>query len=140
MSSQKNNNVRTVWFYVALAICVVAMAISVVVFIIVGEETNTLESPNNQAQNGGVSDDLTGDDQFNSGDIDDVIPNEPTISRITFIMPVSGEILNDYSDTPVFNATLNRYSSHMAMDFSATIPIIDKSPIAPNFLFAPAPG
>ena len=26
------------------------------------------------------------------------------------------------------------------MDFSATIPIIDKSPIAPNFLFAPAPG
>ena len=57
----------------------------------------------------------------NFGDINDgdSIPNEPTISRITFIMPVAGEILNDFSDTPVFSTTLNRYSSHMAIDFSA---------------------
>ncbi len=121
MSSQKNINVKTVWFYVALAICVVAMAISVVVFLIVGDNSNTVDNSTNQTQNGGVSDNLGSGDQSNSGDINDgdLVPNEPTISRITFIMPVDGEILNDFSDTPVFSATLNRYSSHMAIDFSA---------------------
>lgn len=121
MSSQKNNNLRTVWFYVALAICIVAMVVSIIVFTIAGKESNSLQASNNQLQNGGNSDNFV-DDELNSGDANngELVPNEPTISRITFIMPVSGEIINDYSDTPVFSTTLNRYSSHMAIDFSAS--------------------
>ena len=121
MSSQKNNSVKTVWFYVALAICIVAMAISILVFVITGGEESAIKAPINQTQNNDVTDNLGSDDQFNSGDATDgdLVPNEPTISRVTFIMPVSGEIINDFSDTPVFSATLNRYSSHLAIDFSA---------------------
>ena len=34
-------------------------------------------------------------------------------------MPVNGTIAKDYSEVPVFNSTLNRYSSHEGIDFTA---------------------
>lgn len=44
----------------------------------------------------------------------------PVISTISFIMPVlNADYILDYSETMVFNSTLNRYSAHKAIDFFA---------------------
>ncbi len=45
---------------------------------------------------------------------------QPVVEPITFIMPVaSASSVADYTDTMVFNSTLNRYSAHLAIDFFA---------------------
>ena len=47
------------------------------------------------------------------------VPDEPVVKKVTFIMPVDGTLFKGYSEVPVFNSTLNRYSAHQALDFSA---------------------
>ena len=43
----------------------------------------------------------------------------PVIKEIKFVMPVNTSNVTEYSETMVFNSTLNRYSVHKAMDFMA---------------------
>ena len=48
------------------------------------------------------------------------IPDEPTedvVKQVVFVMPTNGAVVKSYTDTVVFNSTLNRYSKHTAIDF-----------------------
>ena len=47
-------------------------------------------------------------------------PSQPVVEPITFIMPVDNPTnVEYYSDTMVFNSTLNHYTAHLAIDFFA---------------------
>ncbi len=50
----------------------------------------------------------------------DTTPTQPVVEPITFIMPVANASnVEHYSNTMVFNATLNRFTSHLGVDFYA---------------------
>lgn len=118
MSSEKKKiPTKTLWFYVGFALLMVGMALSLVVYFVSVDETNAFVG-DNQTQTGNLDQGNVDDNQSgdNTGDIDDV---EPTLTNITFIMPVNGTISKDYSEVPVFNSTLNRYSAHEGIDFTA---------------------
>ena len=110
MNNQKKvKTTRELWFYIALGICLVALILSATLyFSIKDSKTNNLGDL--------VTDIPTTEDPVVTPDE----PEAPTVSQILFIMPVNGSVLKEYSEVPVFNSTFNRYSAHMALDFSAS--------------------
>lgn len=47
-------------------------------------------------------------------------PQEPVVNVIVFDVPVSGTVIKDFTDnTVVYNSTLDVYTGHLAIDFSA---------------------
>ncbi len=117
MSSEKKKiPTKTLWFYVGFALLMVGMAVSVLIYFLSVDETNAFVGDNQtqtDSTDQGNVDDSQGD---NVGDVGDATP---TVTTVTFIMPVNGTISKDYSEVPVFNSTLNRYSAHSGIDFSA---------------------
>lgn len=110
MNNQKKiKSKRELWFYIALGICVVALILSTTLYFSI-KDSKKLSS--------NVIDATTQNNSTNTETppIDD---ETPTVSQVLFIMPVNGTIIKSYSQVPVFNATLNRYSAHMALDISA---------------------
>ena len=117
MSSEKKKiPAKTLWFYVGFALLMVGMAVSVMIYFLSVDENNAFVG-GSQTQVGDNSQGNVGDEQNgNTGSLDDATP---TITTVTFIMPVNGTISKDYSEVPVFNSTLNRYSAHCGIDISA---------------------
>ena len=110
MNNQKKiKSKRELWFYVALGICVVAIILSATLYFSI-KDGKKIPS---------VDIDATLPDVPTDIETPPTEPEKPTVSQILFIMPVNGTIIKSYSDVPVFNSTLNRYSSHMALDISA---------------------
>ncbi len=101
--------------YIILALCILAIGLSVT-FAIIGGSKDLMPEGNNpsiETPNPDDKPDETPDDNPTTN------PDEnPTVETITFIMPVSNPSkINDYSDTMVFNSTLDRFSTHKALDF-----------------------
>ena len=92
--------------YLILAFCILAIGLSAALITINGKQGDVnvpVINPDN--------------DQEVSGDIDD---STPTDTKITFVMPVSNSTgIDEYSQLPVFNPTLNRYEAHLGIDFYA---------------------
>ena len=92
--------------YLVLSFCILAIGLSVSLMLINRENVlnNELNAPIEKP-----------DDSNNPQ-----TPADPVVKVITFIMPVNTTIsVGEYSETMVFNQTLNRYSSHKAVDFFA---------------------
>jgi murein DD-endopeptidase MepM/ murein hydrolase activator NlpD len=101
---------RKIIFIIASALLAVAVVLSIILSLTLNssslelENTPTLDSPD-------VFDKPT--------NTTPILPDEPVVKKVSFIMPVDGTLFKGYSEVPVFNSTLNRYSSHLALDFSA---------------------
>lgn len=101
-------------FYLVLAFCILAVALSVTLVLTLGNKTPATPDQGEEKPPVVSPDDPTdGDDDNNDG------PDQPTIEEVVFIMPVNGTVLSHYSEEPVFNSTLNLFTAHKAMDFAA---------------------
>ena len=110
--------------YLILAFCILAIGVSVAVMAI-----NKSNSINNELETPGpvIEDPSTPTDDIINPDIpsepttnpnENPTPDVPVVEEIKFIMPVENVIsITEFSDTLVFNSTLNRYSAHLATDF-----------------------
>lgn len=118
----KNSNGKVLAFmrrnavYLVLALCILAVGLSITFMLLNGGKDTALE-------NGGTDIVVPDQPEDPSGSTDVIVPNEPeepVVKPITFIMPVeNASSIGEYSETMVFNSTLNRYSTHLAMDFIA---------------------
>lgn len=96
--------------YLVLALCILAVGLAITFMLINKEGDLSLN-----ANNGAV---VTPNPDQSTGGADD--DNTQVQAPIVFIMPVqSATSINDYTETMVYNSTLNRYSAHLAMDFFA---------------------
>ena len=102
--------------YLVLSFCILAIGLSVTLMLL-----NRDNKPLNDFS-ASLDEDLDADsnqkpDEGNDGQVTDP---DPIIKVVSFIMPVSDATdIGEYSATMVFNQTLGRYQSHMAMDFYA---------------------
>ena len=97
-------------FYLVLGLCVIAIGISLMLMFTVGS-TKKLDYGNNVEV---VNEDVKTD----SENITPTIPSEPASKIIEFVLPVeNGSVAKDYTDAVCFNATLNRYEKHQAIDY-----------------------
>ncbi len=105
-------------FYMVLALCILAVGISVVLMLAVepdaslgtGNDTPSIEQPVDKP------------DQTPSDTVDkpEETPTTPVDKPIVFDMPVKDVTsIGEYSETMVFNSTLGRFSTHKAIDFFA---------------------
>ncbi len=107
----KQLSARKIIFIVASALLTVAVVLSVILSLTLN--TSTAKLPNAPT--------LETPDDLDKPVVDTpIVPDEPVVKKVSFIMPVDGTLFKGYSEVPVFNATLNRYSAHQALDFSAT--------------------
>jgi len=105
------NFVRRNLLYIVLALCILAVGLSVV-FISISEKNKSNGLNNNLP----TITDPDGDDT--PVDNPDDTPEIPVVEEIIFAMPVSNPTdINEYSESMVWNGTLNRYSTHTAIDF-----------------------
>lgn len=98
--------------YVVLGLCLIAVGLSITLMLVDPSQDSVLDQ-------GSGSQTLVPD---HSQEQEVVVPNEPepipVQKQISFIMPVENPTaITEYSESMVFNSTLNRYSSHKAMDF-----------------------
>ncbi len=98
--------------YVVLAFCILAVGLSVALVILNEKPDVGINQEQPVDKNEGNNSDGTVN---NPGTNEEV----PVIKEIKFIMPVNTNNISEYSETMVFNSTLNRYSVHKAMDFMA---------------------
>ncbi len=110
--------------YLVLALCVLALGIATTVVLVNrndnGELNNSpsIDSPNDTPVDNPGDTVIPDTPVDNPGDT--VIPDVPVVEPISFIMPVeNASSLLEYSNTMVFNSTLNRFSTHLAIDFFA---------------------
>ncbi len=124
--------------YFILALCIIAVGLSVTLILL-----NQDKLPNDQIQVENPGDDLPGDEPVDGNNpnepdtpvdgnnpnepdtpVDGNNPNEPDTpvqTVIAFVMPVANATeITEYSETMVYNSTLNRFSAHKAIDFFAT--------------------
>ncbi len=130
---QKTNNkfvgfIKRNAFYLILALCIIAVGASLLLILTKSEDLGgnlTVDKPVDDlpTTNPGDNDDLPtvnpGEDEDDKpSDTPTDTPVEPVIKPISFAMPVGSAVsIVDYSDQMVWNATLNRYSAHKAIDF-----------------------
>ncbi len=99
-------------FYLVLALCIVAVGVSLL--LVLTKSSEMIDSQSGMVNNDNT---LTPSEPVDKEE-DKEQPNEPTITVIEFCMPVENPTsIFDYSEQPVFNSTLNRYSAHLAVDF-----------------------
>ena len=119
---KKNSNKILTFFkknatYLVLTFCILAIGLSVTLMLV--QRDNALKTPliNNSLDLGNGNLDQSG----NVGtDVELPEDNQPVDKPITFIMPVlSPTEIGEYNEAMVFNQTLSRYESHMAIDFFA---------------------
>ena len=98
--------------YFILALCIIAIGVSVALIMVGERDTLPMNNESGEVQPADNFGDK-GDDQN-----DDKGDDEPTLSVITFCMPVeSYSAIEEYTETLAYNSTLKRYSSHKAIDF-----------------------
>lgn len=104
--------------YIILSLCIIAVGVSVTLMLLKRDVDTQLSIPN---------DDVVITNPIEPEDPEDPVvkPDEPTVIEpvdvpVTFIMPVENPTsIGAYTETMVFNSTLGRFSSHMAIDFFA---------------------
>ncbi|MBE5737028.1 MAG: M23 family metallopeptidase [Clostridiales bacterium] len=113
----KNAMVKVIGFikrravYLVLALCILAVGLSVTFMLINNHNDLTLDSNTDTPV-------IVEPDQTPVEKPDDTVDTKPVEKVVSFIMPVENPTsVVEYSETMVFNSTLNRFSSHMAMDF-----------------------
>lgn len=107
-------------FYLVLALCIVAVGVSLL--LVLTKSSEMMDNQSGMVNSGGNVGDLTPDDSTpvdkEDGKEDEQTPSEPTVTVIEFAMPVENSTsVFEYSEQPVFNSTLNRFSAHMGIDF-----------------------
>ena len=99
--------------YLILALCILAVGLSVTVMLI--KQSNELSL---QVDNSQIEKPLPDDEQTGTLNPDD--ETNPVAKPVTFIMPVTSPTsIGAYSETMVWCSTMGRYESHMAIDFFA---------------------
>ena len=119
----KNAMVKVIGFikrravYLVLALCILAVGLSVTFMLINNQNDLTLDTDNDKPVI--VEPDQTPVDKPDDTPVDEPeVDPTPVEKEVFFIIPVANPTsVVDYSETMVFNSTLNRFSSHMAMDF-----------------------
>lgn len=114
--------------YLVLAFCILAVGISII--FMVTNNNPPLTGENDKPVIETPIDPGNSDPTIKPGDNEQpsdptIKPDEPDVDPvakpITFIMPVSNTTaINDYSEVMVWNSTLGRFNSHLAIDFFAT--------------------
>ena len=104
--------------YLVLALCILAVGLSVTFMLInnnndlsldAGSDTPTIIVPEEKPV-----------EKPEDTPVDTPVDTAPVEKVVSFIIPVANpSSVVDYSETMVFNSTLNRFSAHMAMDFFA---------------------
>jgi murein DD-endopeptidase MepM/ murein hydrolase activator NlpD len=103
--------------YLILSLCIIAVGVAITLMLLNREVDGQASIPNDQVQ---VVDPVPDTPSSPVEKPDDTIITEPVVAPITFIMPVENPTsIGAYSETMVFNSTLGRFSSHMAIDFFA---------------------
>lgn len=98
--------------YLILALCIIAVGLSVSIMIITKSNSPTI-NVNNPSISEKPTEDILPDDPSDSVD-------NPIEEVVCFIMPVENCIsVARYTETMSWNSTLNRYSAHKATDFFA---------------------
>lgn len=110
--------------YFILALCVLALGVATTLALVYNRADGG--ELNNQPSIDVPSDDIPvekPDDNLPDLPTDvpgDDLPDVPVVEPISFCMPVANaSSVLEYSNTMVFNSTLNRYSAHLAVDFFA---------------------
>lgn len=108
--------------YMVLALCIVAVGVSVVLMLAkepdssLNNDTPVIDEPIQSDK----PDDPLDNPLDNPVEKPDETPNTPVDVPIVFDMPVKNVTsIGEYSETMVFNSTLGRYSTHLAIDFFA---------------------
>lgn len=105
MMEENNKNSRV--FYLSVAAIIAVVAVLIIAMVAARNDT-----PLDTNSDTGSSDTSSDAPTINEGE--DKLP--------TFSLPVSGEIMIDYSDSvPVFSQTMNDYRTHLGVDVSAEI-------------------
>ena len=122
----KKNNNKILTFckknavYIILTFCILAIGLSVTLML-VNRDNGIKDQISNPSLDLDTDVELPGQD--GSAGVEGELPgaeDQPVDKPISFIMPVSlPDDIGEYSATMVFNQTLNRYESHMAIDFFA---------------------
>ncbi len=104
--------------YLILTACILAVGLSITLMII-NENRQSLDVDQNPSVNSPIDGDQNGDQSTITPEQPDE-PDAPVSKPIIFELPVASPTsIGEYSETMVFNSTLNRYSAHMAIDFFA---------------------
>lgn len=103
--------------YMVLSLCIIAVGVSVALMLS-SDVDNTLSNDDVPSVNNPLDPDDTPSDPVVSPE--DTTPETPVDAPVVFIMPVANaSSIGEYSETMVFNSTLGRYSTHLAIDFFA---------------------
>ncbi len=109
--------------YFVLAFCILAVGATVTFMLVRNANSFELNNPPSIDE---PSDPVDNPSQPSEPDTPVTNPNEPSepsqpvVEPISFAMPVlNATSVVDYSDTMVFNSTLNRFTAHLAIDFFA---------------------
>ena len=102
--------------YLILAACILAVGLSVTLMLI--NQPNDLSLKVDEPV---IENPLPDDGEEDTGTTTTPEPDvEPVVKPVTFIMPVSNPTsIGQFSDTMVWCSTLNRFESHLAIDFFA---------------------
>jgi len=107
------NFIRRNALYLILALCILAVGLSVTVMLI--KQSNELSLNADTS----IEEPLP-DDEQGTGATNPDTDVEPVIKPVTFIMPVNNPTsIGAYSETMVGCSTMGRFESHMAIDFFA---------------------
>lgn len=102
--------------YIVLALCVLAIGLSITLVMINRDMALKAEDDSrNQAE-------ITNPEPETPAPVDDVpeVPDVPVVTVISFITPVErATAVEEYTETLSYNATLKRYEAHKAVDFFA---------------------
>jgi murein DD-endopeptidase MepM/ murein hydrolase activator NlpD len=104
--------------YLILAFCVIAVGVSVTLMLV--KRQNDLSASVDAPVIEKPGDSTDGEQPSDSTGTPDDGDGQPVDAPITFLIPVENPTsIGEYSETMVFNSTLNRFSTHLAIDFFA---------------------
>ena len=94
--------------YLVLGLCILAVGLSITFMLLTNKNDLSLKVDNSQIVNPMPDD--------NNAETENSAVNKP----IYFIVPIANPTsVGEYSETMVYNSTLNRYSAHLAVDYYA---------------------
>ena len=107
--------------YVVVALCILAVGLSVVFVLLTQNETGNIDISANDTTDVTPATVDPEPDKEPAIEPTDTTPETPEQPVITFVMPVENPTdVQLYSDTMVYNSTLKRFSAHLATDFFAS--------------------
>lgn len=111
MEENDKKNLRV--FYVSIAVVLAVVSILIIALVAARRTVPTPDTPSTDTSLGTDNGSL---------DTDSPTINEDENTLPTFVLPVSGEIQMDFSDTVhVFSPTMNDYRTHLGVDIAASL-------------------